>query len=301
MKLSFTKMHGAGNDFVVLDETRQLYGLTPSQYRWLADRHMGVGADQILSVRQAKSPDADFAYVIHNADGNEVEHCGNGARCFVRFVREQGLSAQSSLRVEVKKGLIVLEETADHQVRVNMGPPQFNLASLPFNSQGLSAQAMGAWEAWTLDGTPPQHCAAVGVVSMGNPHAVQCVDDVSEFAVSQLGPWVESHPRFPAHVNAGFMQVVTRDRIHLRVYERGAGETLACGTGACAAVVCGIRWGLLNPSVEVLTRGGTLRIEWTGQLQDPVYMNGPAVTVFRGEVEVPDEPTAHKVLHVQNL
>lgn len=301
MKVPFSKMHGAGNDFIVLDETQVNYRLTPLQYRWLADRHFGIGADQILSVRPSTRADADFAYVIHNADGQEVEHCGNGARCFVRFVREKGLSTRSPLVVEVKKGLLLLQETDDQQVRVNMGPPCFDLAALSFDATGLQAQVYHSWQAWPLDQQQSQHHTIdnesgaswlVGLVSMGNPHAVHCVASsppqaLADYPVASLGEWVESHPRFQARVNAGFMQVISRSQIALRVYERGAKETLACGTGACAAVVCGIRWGLLDQEVQVLTRGGVLRIEWSGQLQDPVYLIGPATTIFHGEVQVP--------------
>ena len=287
MQITFTKMHGAGNDFVVLNETQGLLGLNEAQYRWLADRHFGVGADQILSVRAATRPDADFAYVIHNADGGEVEHCGNGARCFVQYVREQGLTEASSVKVEVKHGLIELHQDPDGRVRVDMGPPIFEPEQVPFDTNGLVPEDLNGWVRWTLDGDAPNGCEPIGVVSMGNPHAVQVVADVGTAPIEWVGPWVESHPRFPKRVNAGFMQIFERSVVALRVYERGAGETLACGTGACAAVVAGIRWGLLDAEVDVHTHGGMLTIAWAGG-DAPVWMTGPVATVFEGTVDVPD-------------
>ena len=292
MRIRFTKMHGAGNDFVVLDETRGALGLTPAQYRFLADRHFGVGADQILTVRPSPAPSIDFEYVIHNADGGEVEQCGNGARCFVRFVREQGLTAKDTVRVKTMNGVITLRMQADGQVTVDMGAPVFELERIPFDAAGLTPQAMGSWEKWplALDGRGLSAPVLVAALSMGNPHAVQLVDDVESAQVAETGPLIERHARFPRRVNAGFMQVVSTGQIRLRVYERGAGETLACGTGACAAVVAGIRWGLLDARVEVLTRGGPLTVEWSGQLDAPVMMTGPATTVFSAEIDVPDLP-----------
>jgi diaminopimelate epimerase len=300
MRINFTKMHGLGNDFVVLDETQQLIGLTPAQIRFLADRHFGVGADQVLSVRAPTSADVDFAYVIHNADGETVEHCGNGARCFVRYVRSKGLTDKRTIRVSVAKGQIELTEGDDGQVRVDMGEPVFEPAEVPFDTESLTAEPCGDWHAWTLDaslhGAPDSARMgtavwpaemSLGVLSMGNPHAVQVVGDVDTAPIDLWGPWVERHPRFPNRVNAGFMQIVSRDHIKLRVYERGAGETLACGTGACAAVVTGIRWGLLNETVSVDTRGGTLTVAWAGMGQ-PVWMTGPATAVFEGAIDVPD-------------
>ncbi len=298
MHIRFTKMQGAGNDFVVLDETRGLLGLSTAQYRWLADRHFGVGADQILSVRAAPQPDVDFEYVIHNADGGEVEHCGNGARCFVRFVREQGLTHKTSVRVKVHGGVIELHELPDGQVRVDMGPPVFDLPRVPFDptqAQRVPHTTHG-WDTWRLalpaGTTPPQ--VEVAVLSMGNPHAVQWVEDVDTAPVQQQGPWIEHHPAFPRRVNVGFLQVISRTRVRLRVFERGAGETLACGTGACAAVVAGIRLGRLDPEVVVETRGGLLTIAWAGgstaaasSSSVPVFMSGPATTVFQGEIEIP--------------
>ena len=293
MRVRFTKMQGAGNDFVVLDETRGLLGLSPAQYRFLADRHFGVGADQILSVRPAPDAQVDFEYVIHNADGGEVEHCGNGARCFVRFVHDQGLTRRNPVRVRTVNNILVLSEGSDGRVTVDMGPPVFGLAQVPFDATGLTPQVAGSWQKWPLapvdvGGSAP---VLIAVLSMGNPHAVLVVDDVDTAPVSLQGPWVEGHPRFPRRVNAGFMQVVSRSQIRLRVYERGAGETLACGTGACAAVVAGIRLGLLDPCVDVDTRGGRLTIEWAGaQGPDwaPVCMTGPATRVFEGEIDIPD-------------
>ena len=290
MRIRFTKMQGAGNDFVMLDETRGSLNLTTAHYRFLADRHFGVGADQILTVRPSPGEGIDFEYVIHNADGGEVEQCGNGARCFVRFVREQGLTAKNAVRVKTLGGIIEPRMQPDGRVTVNMGAPVFELARIPFNSAGLTPETTGSWQKWplTLDGRAQAAPVLVAVVSMGNPHAVQLVDDVDSAPVAQTGPLVEHHPAFPKRVNAGFMQVVTRSQIRLRVYERGAGETLACGTGACAAVVAGIRLGLLDTRVDVLTRGGSLTIEWTGALDAPVMMTGPATTVFEAEIDVPD-------------
>ena len=283
MRIRFTKMQGAGNDFVVLDETRQRHRLSPAQYRFLADRHFGVGADQILTVRPAPQPDVDFEYVIHNADGGEVEQCGNGSRCFVRFVREQGLTDKTQVRVKVHGGVIELQELPDGRVRVDMGPPVLDLPQVPFAPQYAQAINPTTWQLTLSNGDTPQ----LGVVSMGNPHAVQLVHDIQTDAVLTQGPLIEHHPAFPNRVNAGFMQILHRAEVRLRVFERGAGETLACGTGACAAVVAGIRWGLLDASVLVHTRGGDLTIEWAGQGQS-VWMTGPASTVFQGEIEIPD-------------
>jgi len=305
MKIRFTKMQGAGNDFVVLDETRSRLNLSAGQYRFLADRHFGVGADQILTVRPAPEGVAgqglDFEYVIHNADGGEVEHCGNGARCFVRYVREKGLTAKDAVKVKVVGGVLELRQNPDGRVTVDMGAPVFDLPRIPFDPAGLKARAQGNWQVWPLDIEEKQdHPSAnrsesapalVAVLSMGNPHAVQVVDDVDTAPVQTQGARIERHPAFPRRVNAGFMQVVSRSRIRLRVFERGAGETLACGTGACAAVVAGIRLGLLDPRVDVETRGGRLTIEWagaSGDLAAPVLMTGPATTVFEGEIDIPE-------------
>jgi diaminopimelate epimerase len=293
MKVKFTKMQGAGNDFVVLDETRGLLGLGKAQYRFLADRHFGVGADQILSVRPAPSPAVDFEYVIHNADGGEVEHCGNGARCFVRFAREQGLTDKPVLKVQTMNRVLTLAMQGDGRVTVDMGAPVFDLAEVPFDTTGLQPETVNSWQKWPLNMPANQsiHVQAapvyVAVLSMGNPHAVQLVDDVDTAPVAQMGPLIEGHARFARRVNAGFMQVVNRRDVRLRVYERGAGETLACGTGACAAVVAGIRLGLLDDLVDVQTRGGVLTIEWSGKADESVMMTGPATTVFESEIDIP--------------
>jgi diaminopimelate epimerase len=287
MRIRFTKMQGAGNDFVVLDETQRLLGLAPWQYRWLADRHFGVGADQILSVRPSPAPGLDFEYVIHNADGGEVEHCGNGARCFVRYVRDKGLSTRDVLRVKVQRGTIELRMNPDGRVTVDMGAPVFDWERVPFNPIGLISDQVNGWPVFDLT-LGDMGIARVGVVSMGNPHAVQRVDDVETFPVLAQGPLIENHTAFPKRVNAGFMQILSRSQIKLRVFERGAGETLACGTGACAAVVAGIRQGWLAPRVDVQTHGGVLTIEWAGQADSPVLMTGPATSVFEGSIDVPD-------------
>lgn len=290
MRIRFTKMQGAGNDFVVLDETRARLNLTPAQYRFLGDRHFGVGADQILSVRPSPAPGIDFEYAIHNADGGEVEQCGNGARCFARYVHDRGLATSDTIRVQTLSGVIAPRLTADGRVTVDMGAPVFALADVPFDGTGLVPVPQGGWEQWplALEGPGP---VAVAVLSMGNPHAVQRVDDVDLAPVAQQGPLIERHARFPRRVNAGFLQVVSRGHVRLRVYERGAGETLACGTGACAAVVAGIRLGWLDARVDVDTRGGRLTIDWAGAQGAgwaPVLMTGPATTVFEGEIEIPE-------------
>src|SRR5690606_16696990 len=225
MRIRFTKMQGAGNDFVVLDETRGLLGLSPAQYRFLADRHFGVGADQILSVRPSPGAGLDFEYVIHNADGGEVEHCGNGARCFVRYVHDQGLSERNPLRVKVKNGELTLQRLDDGRVRVDMGPPVFALPQVPFNAQGLQAEALGDFQRWPL-ALPGAETVPVAVLSMGNPHAVLRVEDADKAPVASWGPLIENHARFPRRVNAGFLQVLDRSHVKLRVHERGAGETL---------------------------------------------------------------------------
>ena len=276
MRLKFLKMHGLGNDFVVLDGVRQPLALSPEQLRLLADRHFGVGCDQILLVEKATRVDVDFRYRIFNSDGGEVEQCGNGARCFVRFVHDQGLTDRREIRVETMSGVISPRLEDDGNVTVNMGEPQFDPARIPFQSDSdalLQTLQVGAED------------VAITAVSMGNPHAVQVVADVDSAPVARQGPLIESHPRFPQRVNAGFMQLVSRHAIRLRVYERGAGETLACGTGACAAVVAGIARGLLDSPVRVATRGGELSIAWGGK-GTPVLMSGPAVTVFTGEIEL---------------
>jgi len=276
VKLKFSKMHGLGNDFVVLDGVRQPVSLTPEQLRYLADRNFGVGCDQILLVEKPGRPDVDFRYRIFNADGSEVEQCGNGARCFVRFVHDVGLTDKREIRVETLKGVIAPRLEANGNVTVDMGEPRFLPADIPF----LHDDDVVVYNLDVADET-----LEIGVVSMGNPHAVQVVDNVEQAPVGEHGPLIENHQRFPQRVNAGFMQVVDKHAIKLRVYERGSGETLACGTGACASVVSGIRRGLLESPVRVTTRGGDLNIAWGGPGR-PVLMSGPAVTVFTGEIEL---------------
>ncbi len=282
-------MQGAGNDFVVLDETRGRLGLTEAHYRFLGDRHFGVGADQILTVRPSPAEGIDFEYVIHNADGNEVEQCGNGSRCFARFVHDKGLTTKDRIRVQTMKGVIEPRLNADGRVTVDMGAPVFTPADIPFDAGGLTLQPMGAWGNWPLALVDTARAAPLlaATVSMGNPHAVTLVDNVDTAPVATLGPAVQASPRFPQGVNVGFLQVVDRSHVRLRVYERGVGETLACGTGACAAVVSGIRLGLLDASVEVQTHGGVLTIEWAGG-DASVFMAGPATTVFHGEIDLPE-------------
>ena len=284
MRLKFAKMQGQGNDFVVLDGVRQAIDLTAAQVRAIADRHFGVGCDQVLLVEPSREPGNDFRYRIWNADGGEVEQCGNGARCFARFVHDEGLTARAELRVETAKGVIRPRIEASGRVSVDMGPPRFEPSEVPFIAPAAA----------------PTYRLAVGgvqvelsVLSMGNPHAVQVVADVDAAPVATQGPLLENHPAFPNRVNAGYLQVIARDRVRLRVWERGAGETLACGTGACAAVVAGIRRGLLDAEVRVSTRGGELAIAWAGTATDmtppfaPVMMTGDAVRVFEGEIELP--------------
>ena len=276
MQIKFSKMQGLGNDFVVLDGVRQSLMLSPDQLRHLGDRHFGIGCDQILLGERSGRPDVDFRYRIFNSDGGEVEQCGNGARCFVRFVHEQGLTNKREIRVETMKGVIAPRLERDGSVTVDMGAPEFLPAKIPFVS--ASSELVQTLE---LDGS----IVEITAVSMGNPHAVQVVDDVDRAPVAVQGPLIESHPRFPQRVNAGYMQITGRHSIRLRVFERGAGETLACGTGACAAVAAGIARGLLDSPVCVTTRGGDLTIAWGGHGQ-PVLMTGPAVTVFHGEIEL---------------
>jgi diaminopimelate epimerase len=282
MKLKFTKMHGAGNDFVVIDAINQQVDLSTAQWQGIADRRFGIGADQILVVEKPRSDDVDFRYRIFNADGGEVEQCGNGARAFVRFVVDKGLTSKHAIRVETQAGVIEPRLEADGQVTVDMGAPILDVEKVPFHAQGLEPLTEGLEQLWPLD--LGHRTVWVSAISMGNPHAVQVVADVESAPVSSEGPAIEHHPRFPKRVNAGFMQVLHRNRIALRVFERGAGETLACGTGACAAVVAGIRRGLLDSPVTVQTRGGELVIAWDGEALDPVTMTGPAVSVFDGEI-----------------
>ncbi|WP_042265464.1 diaminopimelate epimerase [Paraburkholderia heleia] len=292
MKLKFTKMHGAGNDFVVLDGYSQDLALTPERVRALADRHFGIGADQLLLVEKPTVEGVDFRYRIFNCDGGEVEHCGNGARCFVKFVRDRKLTDSNRVRVQVQKGTITLVVQENGEVVVDMGRPEFEPARVPFDANGLEGRREGNDTLWPLDlgGEMRGERRWVSVVSMGNPHAVQVVDDVEAYPVKAEGAVIETHARFPNKVNAGFMQIVSRNEVKLRVFERGAGETLACGTGACAAVAAGIRRGLLDTPVKVHTHGGLLTIAWDGARDESaaLTMAGPAATVFEGEIELAD-------------
>jgi diaminopimelate epimerase len=292
MRLKFTKMQGAGNDFVVLDGTRAPVELKPEQIRRLGDRRFGVGADQILLIARSETLGIDFDYRIFNGgSGDEVEHCGNGARCFVRYAVDKGLTTKRSLRVKTVNNVLELHLQDDGRVTVDMNTPIFDLTRVPFDAAGLVPREVGgfardkdrAFALWPVEVTGQR--IELAVLSMGNPHAVQVAEDVDAEPVASVGPLVETHARFARHVNAGFMQVVRRDRIRLRVHERGAGETLACGTGACAAVVAGIRLGLLDARVDVETRGGLLTIEWHGG-ESHVLMTGPAETVYEGEIEL---------------
>jgi diaminopimelate epimerase len=276
MKLPFTKMQGAGNDFVVLDGVSRRVDLSPAQYRAIADRHFGVGCDQILLVEAPTRPDTDFRYRIFNADGGEVQQCGNGARCFVRFVHEQGLTQKKDIRVETAAGVIGPRLEDDGQVSVDMGPPRFEPADIPLDAPVRQLT-------YRIDVANRE--LEISALSMGNPHAVWVVEDVDAAPVAELGPLIEHHPRFPQRVNAGFMQIVGRDEIRLRVYERGSGETLACGTGACAAAVAGMTRGLLDAAVTVHTRGGELSIRWASEGHS-VFLTGPAANVFQGEIEI---------------
>ena len=284
MRLTFTKMQGAGNDFVVLDATRAPIELSREQLRHLGDRRFGVGADQILLVEPPRNADTDFRYRIFNNTGDEVEHCGNGARCFLRYVVDRGLTTKRSVTVDTLNNRLQLLLQDDGRVTVDMNRPIFALPQIPFDASGLTAQLEGGFELWPLD-VGEQRQVSVAVLSMGNPHAVQRVEDVREAPVAALGPAIEQHRRFARKVNVGFMQLMDRSQIALRVYERGAGETLACGTGACAAVVAGIRLGWLDRRVDVLARGGQLTIEWPDDTAH-VLMTGPAETVFEGEIEL---------------
>lgn len=276
MKLNFTKMQGAGNDFVVIDSVTTPIRLTTAQIQRIANRFFGVGCDQLLMVENTSTPDVDFRYRIFNADGGEVEQCGNGARCFVRFVSAKGLTSKREINVETASGIITLTLQDDGQVTVNMGPPRFDPAQIPFLAPEQALQYPLKLNASTI---------SISAVSMGNPHAVTLVDDVDTAKVAELGPQIEAHAQFPQRVNAGFMQVLNPHEIKLRVYERGSGETLACGTGACAAAVSGIQLGQLTSPVLVNTRGGQLSIAWAGG-NAPVMMTGPAEIVFEGQIDI---------------
>lgn len=283
MKLKFTKMHGAGNDFVVIDAINQAIDFTPAQWQYLADRRFGIGADQMLVVEKPQAAGVDFRYRIYNADGGEVEQCGNGARAFVKFVTDKKLTDKHAIRVETMSGVIEPRLEANGQITVDMGPPILRPEQVPFDTTDLPCKAEGADILWPLH--IKDETVWISVLSMGNPHAVQIVADVDSAPVHENGILIEHHPRFPKRVNAGFMQIVDAHQIKLRVFERGAGETLACGTGACAAVVAGIRRGLLASPVKVQTRGGELSIAWAGGVSS-VLLTGPAVTVFEGEIEI---------------
>lgn len=278
MRLKFSKMHGLGNDFMMIDAVNQVVSLDAERIRQWSDRHFGIGFDQLLVVEPADRDDVDFRYRIFNADGGEVEQCGNGARCFARFVVDKGLTDKESIAVSTMVGRIVLHLEADGQVRVDMGVPDFTPDSLPFIQPQAERYSLPLFKE-TLE---------IGAVSMGNPHAVTLVDNIDVAPVSLLGPQVENHPDFPARVNAGFMQIIDRSHVRLRVHERGAAETLACGTGACAAAVIGRNWGLLDEQVTVSLPGGDLRIQWAGA-GEPVLMTGPATLVFDAEMELGDE------------
>ena len=283
MKLKFTKMHGAGNDFVVIDAINQSVNLTANQWRAIADRRFGIGADQILVVEKPGASNVDFRYRIFNSDGGEVEQCGNGARAFVKFVVDKGLTERREIRVETMSGVIAPRLEDDGRITVDMGAPALDARSVPFDAAGLSAASEHLATVWPLE--VDNKTVHVVVVSMGNPHAVQIVDDVDSAPVESEGPLIERHPRFPKRVNAGFMQIVDRHSVRLRVFERGAGETLSCGTGACAAVVSGILRGLLDSPVSVSTRGGVLTIAWDGG-SSPVLLTGPAISVFEGSIDI---------------
>jgi diaminopimelate epimerase len=276
MKLEFSKMHGLGNDFVVIDAISQSVDLGTGQVRALADRHTGIGCDQLLLVERAQGPDADFRYRIFNSDGGEVGQCGNGARCFMRFVHDRGLTEKTDVVVETQSGLMGLTLEDDGQVTVDMGEPRLRPADIPFVAHGRA-------QTYRLQVNDRE--LEIAALSMGNPHAVLQVDDINQAPVEHLGPAIENHPDFPERVNAGFMQIIDPEHIRLRVHERGAGETLACGSGACAAVVAGRLWDQLAPRVNVALTGGNLVVKWAGE-GSPVYLTGPATQVFLGEIDL---------------
>jgi diaminopimelate epimerase len=276
MLLEFTKMHGLGNDFVVIDAISQQVELDAEQVRRLADRRFGIGCDQLLLVEAATTPETDFRYRIFNADGGEVGQCGNGARCFMRFVRDNGLTDKPEVQVETASGPLLLIQEDDGQITVNMGIPRLQPRDIPFDAPHYASSYPLEVNGLSLE---------VAAVSMGNPHAVLLVNDINTAPVAELGPAIESHTRFPQHANAGFMQVVDPETVRLRVYERGAGETLACGSGACAAVVAGRMWDLLAPRVKVILAGGELVVSWAGEGR-PVMMTGPATTVYEGRIRL---------------
>lgn len=280
MKICFTKMHGIGNDFMVLDYTKSPFTLSKATIQSLSHRHLGIGFDQLLVVETSSLKDVDFKYRIFNQDGGEVEQCGNGARCFYRFVKDQNLTHKKIIRVKTKSGVIELSEDDQHMIEVNMGEPIFTPKLIPF----ISEVEQNLYPI-KIDLPQQKKTININILSMGNPHAVITVKDLNKVTIETLGPYLESHPLFPKRVNVGFMKIVNSNHIHLRVYERGVGETLACGTGACAAVVSGIKNQILTSPVKVDMRGGNLIIDWKG-LGYPVMMKGPAITVYKGEVEI---------------
>ncbi len=277
MQLNFTKMHGLGNDFVVIDAINQIVDLDQEQIRFIANRHFGIGCDQVLLVESSVQDDIDFVYRIYNADGGEVEQCGNGARCFATFVREQGLTDQKIISVLTQSGKIILQIEENDQVTVNMGAPILSPKAIPFVANRQKDQ---------YDIDISKGIISIGVVSMGNPHAVVVVDDIQTAPVETLGPLIQQSSYFPDQANIGFMQIINKKHIKLRVYERGSGETLACGTGACAAVVVGQRQGFLDHSVKVSLTGGDLSIYWAGEKNSPVMMTGSTATVFTGNITI---------------
>ena len=280
MKLHFTKMHGIGNDFIVLDHTKSPFQLTQEMIQSLSHRQLGIGFDQLLVVEGSTLKDVDFKYRIFNQDGSEVEQCGNGARCFYRFVKDKHLTEKELIRVETKSGVITLTEDHEHMIEVNMGAPIFNPTLIPFISDTEKNEY-----SISIELPDQKEMINVAVLSMGNPHTVITVEDIDKARVKTLGAYLESHPLFPKRVNVGFMKIVTPPHIRLRVFERGVGETLACGTGACAAVVSGIKRHLLTSPVKVDMPGGSLSIDWRGET-NPVMMKGPAVTLFEGDIEI---------------
>jgi diaminopimelate epimerase len=288
--LRFTKMQGAGNDFVMLNGISQQVNLSQAQWRWLADRRFGVGADQMLLVEAPKSPEVDFNYRIFNADGGEVEHCGNGARCFAVFVQNEGLTLKNEIRVQIRPGILILTRLADGQVTVDMGPPKFGPDAIAFDTSGLSVSTAGEIELWQL--ATDIGDAQLALVSMGNPHAVQIIDDVQTAPVLTQGPLIEKHKRFAHGVNVGYLQLIDRKHAKIRVFERGSGETLACGTGICAAATSAMAQGLADSPLKVSAMGGDLTIEWDFRgpsgFAAPVMMTGPATRVFSGTVDIPD-------------
>lgn len=296
MKIPFTKMHGAGNDFVVIDETQRRWSLGSAHYRAIAARHTGVGADQILTVRPSPTPGIDFEYLIHNADGGQVQQCGNGARCFARYVHAKGLTTKSTIAVQTMSGVIYPELLDAGRVRVDMGQPVLECARVPFVGNDVWSRTVAQATLWTLPMPQPSASNEVQeaecvVLSMGNPHAVFFVDDVQTAPVSLWGAHLQNHAAFPERVNVGFLQMCSRTQAKLRVFERGVGETLACGTGACAAAVAAMLRGLADTTLDIQTAGGVLSIAWNGNASDSVYLSGPTAIVYEGEIELADNPS----------